>query len=62
MGKKRGVHVVRVESALNWSSYYIVEFKRSKCRHAPTHVAYVRARDELDAYIKVSINKEGVWE
>jgi hypothetical protein len=62
MGKKRAVHVVRVESALGWSSYYMVEYKRSKCRHAPTHLAYVRARDELDAYMKVSINKEGVWE
>ena len=62
MGKKRAVYVVRVESALDWLSYYMVEYKRSKCRHAKTHLAYVRAKDELDAYIKVSINKEGVWE
>ena len=56
VGKKRGFHVVRVECALNWLSYYMVEFKRSKCRHAPTHVTYVSAKDELDAYRKV---KEG---
>jgi hypothetical protein len=62
MGKKRGVHVVRVESAFGWSTYYMVEYKRSKCRHAKTYCAYVRAKDELDAYMKVLINKEGVWE
>ena len=61
MGKKRAVHVVRVESALGWSSYYMVEYKRSKCRYAQTHLAYVRARDELDAYMKVRLNEGGIY-
>ena len=61
MGKKRAVHVMQVKREVKWYPYYAVKYKRSKCRHAQTHLAYVKARDELDAYMKVSIDKEGVW-
>jgi hypothetical protein len=52
MGKKRGFHIVRVREEVSWLNYYSVEYKRSKCRHAPTHITYVNAIDELDAYMK----------
>jgi hypothetical protein len=61
MGKKRAVHVVQVEREFGWMNYYAVKYKRSKCRHAQTRMTYVQAKDELDAYMKVAINKEGVW-
>jgi hypothetical protein len=60
MGKKRAVHVVQVRCEVSWFNYYAVKYKHSKCRHAKTHLTYVQAKDELDAYIKVSINREGV--
>jgi hypothetical protein len=61
MGKKQAVHVMQVKREMNWPTYYAVKYKRSKCRYAKAYLTYVRARDELEAYIKVSINKEGVW-
>jgi hypothetical protein len=59
MGKKRAVHVVDVRVEVGWLHYYAVKYKRGKCRYAQTRMTYVRAKDELDAYMKVSINKEG---
>jgi hypothetical protein len=53
MGKKRGFHVVNVQSIVFGTALFEVEYKRSKCRHAPTHTTYIRAKDELDAYKKV---------
>lgn len=62
MGKKHAVHVVDVSGEVGWLGYYRVKYKRSKCKHAKVHMTYIHAQDELDAYMKVSINKEGVWE
>ena len=61
MGKKRAVHVVQVEREFGWMNYYEVEYKHSKCRYAPTKFAYVGAKDELDAYMKVRLNEGGVY-
>ena len=61
MGKKRGFHIVNVSVEVGWRHYYEVEYKHSKCRYAPTKFAYVGAKDELDAYMKVRLNEGGVY-
>lgn len=59
MGKKRGVHIVEVSKALTWASFFLVKFKRSKCRYAPARETCVVAKDELDAYRKVKEKTNG---
>lgn len=59
VGKKRGFHVVNVQSIVFGTALFEVEYKRSKCRHAPTHTTYIRAKDELDAYQKAKERGNG---
>jgi hypothetical protein len=55
MGKKRGFHIVNIRGKRLWVGYYAIDFKRSKCRYAKTYTTYVRAKDELDAYMQVKL-------
>lgn len=53
MGRKRGVHIVRVKKLPEFAELFIIKFTRSKCRYARVRIGVATgATDELDAAIK----------
>jgi hypothetical protein len=59
MGKKRGMHIVKVERLYHKADYFTVTYKHSKCRHARTYQTYVKAIDELAAYMQLKAFHKG---
>ena len=53
------MHIVKVERLYHKADYFTVTYKHSKCRHARTYQTYVKAIDELAAYMQLKAFHKG---